>query len=147
MMKVSIACDHGAFSFKPLLLDFLKDRDVEVTDCGTHSGESCDYPDFASKALALLVEGKVERTILTCTNGIGMSMVANKTPGVRAALAYSEKTAATTRKHHDSNALCLGIDEFSEEQLLSFVSAWLDTDFEGGRHLRRINKFPGEMKK
>jgi len=141
-MKISLACDHGAFGFKSVLQDYLVSRGDVVRDCGTFSKESCDYPDFAMKALALLVSGEVDRTILSCTNGIGMSMVANKTRGVRAALVYSEKTAATTRKHHDSNALCLGTDEFSEEQLLSFVGIWLDTEFEGGRHLRRINKFP-----
>jgi ribose 5-phosphate isomerase B len=141
-MKVSIACDHGAFSFKPALIKCLEENDIQVQDCGTHSDESCDYPDFAKKALDLLVKGEVDRAILTCTNGIGMSIVANKTSGVRAALAYSEKTAETTRRHHDSNALCLGTDEFSEQQLISFIRVWLKTDFEEGRHLRRINKFP-----
>jgi ribose 5-phosphate isomerase B len=143
-MKVSIACDHGAYDFKPALVEFLESRGIEVSDCGTDSKESCDYPDYAEKALDLLVNNKVDRAILTCTNGIGMSMVANKTQGVRAALAYSVKTAETTRRHHDSNTLCLGTDEFNEEQLLSFVAAWLDSDFEGGRHLRRISKFPRE---
>jgi ribose 5-phosphate isomerase B len=141
-MKIAIACDHGAFTFKGALLEFLERMGHDVVDFGTHSVESCDYPDYGLPALRATAAGECDRVILTCTNGLGMSMLANKVDGIRAALVYNNRTAETTRKHHDSNCLCLGAAEFSESALLGFVELWLKTDFEGGRHLRRINKFP-----
>ena len=141
-MKIALGCDHGAIYFKPVLKDYLKSKGHELLDFGTDSTESCDYPDFGIPAALSVQKGESERAILSCTNGIGMSMAANKLSGIRAALVYSAKTAATTRKHHDSNVLCLGAQEFSNEELLSFVEAWLTTEFEGGRHQRRVDKYP-----
>lgn len=141
-MKIAIACDHGAFTFKSALESFLERMGHEVSFFGTHSLDSCDYPDYAIPALKSLTDGEVDRVILACTNGIGMSMVANKTPGVRAAMVYNKRTAEMTRMHHDSNCLCLGAAEFTEQALLEFVEIWLNTAFEGGRHQRRIDKFP-----
>jgi ribose 5-phosphate isomerase B len=141
-MKVAIACDHGAFVLKSDLSDFLERMGHEVVDFGTHGSESCDYPDFGLPAVGAVVSGDCDRAILSCTNGIGMSMLANKTEGIRAALVYSKRCAEMTRKHHDSNCLCLGAGEFSTSSLLDFVEIWMNTEFEGGRHLRRINKFP-----
>lgn len=143
-MKVAIAFDHGAVHFKESLVSYLKRMGHQVDDYGTDSDASCDYPDFGVPAAESVQGGTNDRAILSCTNGIGMSMAANKLKGVRAALVYNERTAETTRKHHDSNVLCLGAKEFNDDNLIKFVNKWLTTEFEGGRHLRRIQKYPGE---
>ena len=142
-MKIAVGSDHAGFAFKEKLAVELRRLGHEVADFGTDGEESCDYPDFAIPAAKSVAAGETDRAILPCTNGIGMAMVAIRIPGVRAALVYSELTAATTRQHHDSNVLCLGAHEFPAEDLLKWVAIWLDTDFESGRHARRIAKFPG----
>ena len=139
-MQIAVASDHGGFAFKQTLGKFLKELGHDVEDFGCGSEESCDYPDFGIPAAESVAVGKNERAILVCTNGIGMCMLANKIKGIRAALAYSEKTAEKTRQHHNSNVLCLGAQEFPFDELKSFVRIWLETDFDGGRHERRINK-------
>jgi len=139
-MKIAIAGDHAAYEFKTRLRDELVRLGYEVEDHGTDSSESCDYPDYGIPAARSVASGDVDRAILMCTNGIGMSMLANRIPGVRAALVYSETSAVATRAHHDSNVLCLGAGEFPPEDLLKFVTTWLATEFEGGRHERRIGK-------
>ena len=141
-MKIAVASDHAGWAFKQRLVQELERLGHEVQDFGTDSEESCDYPDFGIPAVKSVVEGDADRAILQCTNGIGMAMLANRVPGARGALVYSERTAAMTRQHHDSNVLCLGAHEFSAEDLLKWVAIWLDTPFEGGRHARRIGKFP-----
>jgi len=141
-VKVALACDHGAIDFKPVLIEFLKSKGHEIVDFGTDSSESCDYPDFGVPAASAVQSGECERAILSCTNGIGMSMAANKMKNIRAALVYSTRTAETTRKHHNSNVLCLGAQEFGHQDLLSMVEAWMITEFEGGRHQRRVDKYP-----
>ena len=140
-MKIAIAADHGGVAYKEHLKASLLKQGYEIKDFGTESTESCDYPDFGIPAAEAVVKKEVERSILICTNGIGMSMLANKVDGVRAALVYSESSAEKTRLHHDSNVLCLGAGEFGDDKLDRFVELWLTTGFEGGRHLRRINKF------
>ena len=142
-MRIVLAADHAGFRFKRELAQELQRLGHEVIDCGTDSDESCDYPDFAIPAVRSVADGRTERAILTCTNGIGMAMVANRVPGIRGALVYNERTAAMTRAHHDSNVLCLGAGEFPSADLLKWVRIWLDTSFDGGRHARRISKFPG----
>jgi ribose 5-phosphate isomerase B len=139
-MRIAVAADHAGFAFKRRLVDELQGLGHEVVDFGTNSSQSCDYPDHGIPAARSVAQGQNHRAILVCNNGIGMSMVANKIPGVRGAMVYSEKTAAATRGHHDSNVLCLGAQQFSEEDLLRFVQVWLDTEFEGGRHARRVKK-------
>ncbi len=139
-MRIAVAADHAGFEFKTRLIEELRTLGHEVADEGTDSPESCDYPDYAIPAARSVSEGKSDRAILVCSNGIGMGMVANRIPGVRAAVVYSERTAEMTRGHHDSNVLCLGGQQFPEEDLLKFVRVWLDTDFEGGRHARRMKK-------
>lgn len=141
-MKISVACDHGSFDFNGELKAWLEKQGHEVIDCGTTNKESCDYPDFGFLACKKVQGNESERAILSCTNGIGMSMVANKCSGIRAALVYNERTAQRTREHHNSNVLCLGAQEFSTEELLKMVEVWLATEFEGGRHERRVSKFP-----
>jgi ribose 5-phosphate isomerase B len=112
----------------------------EVVDFGAQSSESSDYPDYAIPAARSVAEGKADRAILVCGNGIGMGMTANRIPGVRAAVVYSDTSAAETRQHHDSNALCLGAREFPAEKLVEWVRIWLATPFAGGRHERRVGK-------
>ena len=139
-MKIALAADHVGYPFKQRLCEELKRLGHEVVDLGTDSTESCDYPDYGIPAARSVADGEADRAILICTNGIGMSMLANRIPGVRAALVYSETSAAATRAHHDSNVLCLGGGEFPAEDLLKFTTTWLETGFEGGRHERRIGK-------
>lgn len=139
-MKIAVASDHAGFKFKLELLELLKKLCHEIQDYGCDTTESCDYPDFGIPAARSVTQGKNDRAILICTNGIGMCMLANKIPGIRAALVYNRKTAEITRKHHDSNVLCLGAQEFPFSELKEFVRIWLSTAFEGGRHMRRISK-------
>ena len=140
-MRIAVASDHAGYEFKCELRRELERLGHEVEDFGTDSSESCDYPDFGSPAAQSAAKGETDRAILACTNGIGMSMLANRIPGVRAALVYSERTAAMTRNHHDSNVLCIGAGEFPSEDLLKWVRIWLGEEFEGGRHARRLEKF------
>ena len=146
-MRVALAADHAGFEFKQRLVRELEKLGHEVTDYGTGSTESVDYPDYAIPAARSVAEGKAERAILVCTNGIGMAMTANRIPGVRAALVYNARSAAMTRQHHDSNALCLGAGEFPADELVKWVRLWLSTPFDGGRHQRRVGKFEALEKK
>jgi len=139
-MKIALASDHAGYNFKEELKKRLEKDGEKVKDFGCHSSESCDYPDFGIPATQSVARGENERAILICTNGIGMSMLANKIPGIKAALVYNKKVAEITRKHHNPNVLCLGAQEFEWQDLFSFVKIWLTTDFEGGRHERRIKK-------
>ena len=140
-MKIALAADHGGYAVKRRLEEELRKLGHEIADFGTDGTESCDYPDFGIPAARSVAQGENERAILVCTNGIGMGMLANRIPGARAAVVYSDTTAERTRQHHDSNVLCLGAGEFPEEQLLRWARTWLDTKFEGGRHERRVKKF------
>jgi len=146
-MKIALAADHAGFEFKQRLVRELEGLGHAVTDLGTDGTASCDYPDFAIPAAQAVAEGKADRAILVCHNGIGMAMTANRIPGVRAALIYSARTAAMTRGHHDSNALCLGAGEFPADDLWAWTKIWLETPFEAGRHARRVGKFQALEKK
>ena len=140
-MKIGIAADHGGFELKNRLTAKLRGQGYEVTDYGPRVFDKADdYPDFGAPAARGVATGEVERAILICNNGIGMGMLANKIPGVKAAVVYSESSARDTREHHDSNVLCLGGQEFPPEQLEKFVDIWLGAGFAGGRHARRIGK-------
>ncbi|MCH2207153.1 MAG: RpiB/LacA/LacB family sugar-phosphate isomerase [Lentisphaerales bacterium] len=139
-MKIAIACDHAAYDFKEALIKRLELEGHEVTDHGCSGSESCDYPDFGIPAADAVSNGSADRALLICNNGIGMSILANKIKGVVAALVYSEETARMTRRHHNSNVLCLGAQQFSEAELNKFIDAWMAEEFEGGRHARRIGK-------
>ena len=139
-MKLAIASDHAGYQFKERLIPFLKSLGHEVQDFGCYSQESCDYPDYAIPAARSVIDRTNERAILICSNGIGMCIVANKIQGIIAALVYSIQTAETTRKHHNSNVICLGAKELPHAELMKMVEVWLVTDFEGGRHERRMKK-------
>lgn len=139
-MKIALASDHGGFEFKVRLKQWLKDKNIECQDFGTNSKKSCDYPDFGIPAAESVANKKNEYAILICNNGIGMSILANKIKYIKAAVVYNEETAKQTREHHDSNVLCLGGQEFDKDTLLRFVKIWLESDFKGERHKRRISK-------
>ena len=139
-MNVVIGCDHRGYPLKEKLKKFLNDRKVDVLDVGTSSTDSVDYPDFGSAAAEKVSTGEYERGIVICGSGIGMSMVANKLPRVRAALCHDEYTAKMSRLHNDSNILSLGADVIDEILAKKIVETWLDTAFEGGRHRRRVDK-------
>lgn len=142
-MKIVIGCDHAARELKNMIKVCVMVKGHVVEDFGTDSTDSVDYPDFG-KAVALSVsEGKADRGILICGTGIGMSIVANKFQGIRAALCYDLFTVRMSRLHNDSNILVLGSRTTGKELALSIVRTWLDTEFEGGRHQMRLNKIAG----
>ncbi len=139
-MKIVVASDHGGFDFKSKLITWLENNKIEVIDFGTESKESCDYPDYGIPASRCVAKGEVDLGILICNNGIGMSMLANKITGIKAAVVYSESSARATKEHHNSNMICLGGQEFTDSELINFVSIWLESNFQDGRHTRRISK-------
>lgn len=139
-MKLIIGCDHAAYSAKEELLDFLRQNKIEFQDIGTYSNERCDYPDFA-KAVAKKVLREKLPGLLLCGSGIGVSIVANRFKGVRAALCRSEEEAKLSRQHNDANILCLGGRLSSKVEIEEMVKIFLKMEFEGGRHLDRLKKF------
>lgn len=139
-MKVAIGSDHGGFNYKEKIKMVLTSQGVEVIDVGTNSIDSCDYPVYAKKVAGMVSSGDVERGILICGTGIGMSIVANKFNGVRAALCSDLFSAKATREHNDSNILCMGERVLDEELMLKIVGVWLNTPFSNDeRHKRRIS--------
>ena len=139
-MKVALSSDHRGYKLKGSLKKFLEERKMEFLDVGTFSADSVDYPDFAMLAAEKVSRGDYDRGILICGSGIGMCIVANKFPGVRAAVCHDVSAAEMSRKHNDSNMLGLGADVLNEELARKILHVWLETKFEGGRHLRRIQK-------
>ena len=140
-MKIAVASDHAGFLFKKILKKYLEEEGFTVNDFGCKSEESCDYPDFGIPAAKSVAQEENERAILVCGSGIGMSMLANKIKGIRAALIGSEELAKETREHHNSNVLCLGARKLPEKNLLKIVDVWLKTKFkEEERHVIRIAK-------
>lgn len=139
-MKISIACDHGAFELKERLKAHLLEQGHQVADCGTNSAQSCDYPDFGIAAARLVADGSCERGVVLCTTGIGMSMAANKVKGVRCALCHEPLSAEMTRRHNDANVLAMGAGVTGGNLAERILDVFLSTGFEGGRHQRRIDK-------
>ena len=140
-MKIAVACDHGAFDLKQKVVSHLKSEGYEVEDFGTHSKDSCDYPDFAVKAARAVASGACERGILVCTTGIGISITANKVNGIRCALLSDLLSAELTRLHNNTNMMALGAGIVGENLALEIVDIWLSTPFSGEpRHQRRIDK-------
>jgi ribose 5-phosphate isomerase B len=138
--KIVIASDHAGFDFKASLKDQLTGQGYEVIDLGTHGPESVDYPDFAAALAGAIREGEAERGVLICGTGIGMCIAANKFTGVRAAPCHDDITAEMSRRHNDLNVLCLSADLLGEKLIDRMVEIWLNTEFEGGRHARRVEK-------
>ena len=139
-MKVTIASDHRGFQAKERMKAYLAELGHETADFGTDSTKSCDYPDFAYPAVKAVAEGEAERGILFCGTGIGMSIAANKVRGVRGALCYDEVSVDMARRHNDAKILCLPADLLAEKQMTKIIRIFLEAPFDGGRHLRRVNK-------
>ena len=138
-MKIAIACDHGALELKNTLVAHLTKKGFEVTDFGTHTLDSCDYPDFASQAAYAVADGSCDKGIVLCTTGIGVSIVANKVKGIRCALLSDVMSARLTREHNDTNMMAMGAGVVGTLLAEHIVDTFLNTEFEGGRHERRVN--------
>lgn len=140
-MKVAVGCDHGALALKNKVVTHLQERGFDVTDVGTYTLDSCDYPDYAAKAANLVAAGQCDRGIVLCTTGIGVSIAANKVKGIRCALLGDLMSARLTRQHNDTNMMAIGAAVTGEGLALEIVDTWLDTEFSHGeRHQRRIDK-------
>ena len=137
-MKISIGSDHGGFALKEKVREHLESLGHEVLDCGCFSTESCDYPDFGRAAAEAVARGTCERGIVICTTGIGISIAANKVKGIRCALCTDPLMAEMTRRHNDANMLALGAGIVGPNLAERIVETFLTTDFEGGRHARRV---------
>lgn len=138
-MKIAIGCDHRGLELKQSVIKLLTSAGHGYQDFGCHTTDSVDYPDYARSVAEAVAKGDFDRGILICGTGIGMSMAANKVRGIRAALSYNVLTAQRARQHNDANVLCLGEDT-DTKQLPDIINAFLTTDFEGGRHQRRVDK-------
>lgn len=144
IQKIVIAADHGGFDLKEDIKTFtFKNQNIEWIDLGTHSTESVDYPEYGNKAALALKDGEAEKAIIICGSGIGISIAANRHPHVRAALCTNAEMAKLSRQHNDANILALGARIISKDIALECVQAFLETEFEGGRHERRVNKLGG----
>ncbi|MFH0780788.1 MAG: ribose 5-phosphate isomerase B [Pseudomonadota bacterium] len=140
-MKIVIAADHGGFELKELVKSTLVTTGDQVVDVGCYSKDSVDYPDFAEKAIALILKDECQMGILICGTGIGMSIAANRHRSIRAANCSNVYMAKMSREHNNANVLCLGARVLEADRAVEMVRVWLDTAFCGGRHQRRIAKF------
>ena len=146
-MKISIACDHGGLNLKKAVIKYLVDNGYEYVDYGTNTTDSCDYPDFALPAAEAVANKECDFGIVICSTGIGVSIVANKVPGVRCAHCHDSYCATYTRLHNNSNVLAMGEKVVGVGVALEIVEKFLTTAFEGGRHERRVNKIAEIEKK
>ncbi|MGM9608470.1 MAG: ribose 5-phosphate isomerase B [Oscillospiraceae bacterium] len=137
---IALACDHGALTLKEHLKAYLEGKGIPCKDFGTFTAESCDYPDFVGPAAKAVAAGECEKGIVLCTTGIGASMAANKVKGIRCALCHEAWSAEMTRRHNDANMLSIGAGVTGPNLAERIVDAFLNTEFEGGRHQRRIDK-------
>ena len=140
-MKIAIACDHGALALKNKMVAHLESKGYEVVDFGTHTLDSCDYPDFAAPAAKAVAAGACEKGVVLCTTGIGVSITANKVDGIRCALLSDVMSARMTREHNDTNMMAIGAGVVGEMLALEILDTWLGTEFSHNeRHQRRIDK-------
>ena len=139
-MKIALAADHAGFEEKEKLKSELDSLGVEYTDMGTDSNASVDYPDYARKVAEAVAKGDFERGILLCGSGAGMAIAANKVPGIRSAVAWNEEIARLSREHNNTNVLALAARFTADYEIKNIVKAWLDAEFDAGRHERRIEK-------
>ena len=145
-MRIAVGSDHAGYEdpqpyYKPAIMEHLRTRGHEVIDCGTNGPDSVDYPDFANNVAQTILSGKADRGVLLCGTGIGISITANRHPGIRAAVCANEDMARLSRDHNDANVIALGRRILTLEQCLRLIDIWLDTPFSGGeRHQRRVSK-------
>ncbi len=136
---IALGCDHGGFELKNAIIEHLKERNIDFIDLGTHNGEAVDYPEIAVKVCEKITNGDCRLGILCCGTGIGMSLAANKIKGIRAAACSDTFSAEFTRRHNDANILCLGGRVIGAGIALKMTDLFIDTEFEGGRHKRRVD--------
>lgn len=139
-MRIAIGSDHRGYETKRRLLPILQKLGHEISDLGTDGSASVDYPDFAFQVAQAVSEGRVDRGVLICGTSIGMCIAANKVKGVRAAPCHDSITAEMSRRHNNANVLCLSADLLGDELIARMIRIWLETEFEGGRHARRVDK-------
>ena len=139
-MKIALGCDHGGYALKCDIIKLLEKLGHEVVDFGCHSTESCDYPDFGEAAARAVASGQCDRGIVICTTGIGISIAANKVKGIRCAHCADSLEAEMTRRHNDANMMAIGAGFTGKNLAERMVEVFLTTEFEGGRHARRVNK-------
>ena len=139
-MKIAIGCDHGALSLKNAVVAHLQEKGYEVKDFGTHTLDSCDDPDYAAYAAKAVASGECDKGIVLCTTGIGVSIAANKVKGIRCALLSDVMSARMTREHNDTNVMAIGAGFTGKNMAERMVEVFLSTEFEGGRHGRRVDK-------
>ena len=139
-MKIAVACDHGGLNLKAALLRYLAEKGYEYHDFGTYTKDSCDYPEYGMKAAEAVASGEYDRGIVICSTGIGISIAANKVPGIRCAHCHDTYCAKYTRLHNNANMLAFGEKCLGEGMMLEIVELFLTTEFEGGRHQRRVDK-------
>lgn len=142
MQRLAIASDHAGFQLKEKLKQYLEEKEYEIVDFGTYSEESCDYPDFAHPAALAVESGKCDLGIAMCGSGNGIQMTLNKHQGIRAALCWLPELAELARQHNDANFLVLPARFISADEAKKIVDAYLSASFEGGRHIKRVNKIP-----
>lgn len=139
-MKIGIGSDHGGFELKEQIKAYFESEDIEYVDYGTNSTDSVDYPDYGKRIGEAIVNGEVDKGIVICGTGIGISLAANKVKGIRCALCGDTYSARMSRQHNNANALALGGRVIGRDLAIEIVSVWLKSEFEGGRHERRVNK-------
>ena len=139
-MRIAVGADHAGFALKTAIAGALRGQGHQVLDCGASGPDSVDYPDYALPVASAVSRGEADRGILVCFTGIGMSIAANKVPGIRAAVAFNADAVRLTRAHNDANVLALGARYTDPAAALEYISAFLDTPFEAGRHARRVGK-------
>ena len=143
-MKIAIASDHGGFDLKAQLMSYYQKKGLALQDMGTYSSDSCDYPDIAEKLCQAILAKEYEMGILVCGTGIGISIAANRYKGIRAAVLYSDDVARLSREHNNANIAVFGGRTMAQEDVCRRMDIFLNTEFEGGRHQRRINKLDRE---
>ncbi len=137
-MKIAIGCDHAAFAMKEEIRDYLTEQGHEVTDCGTYSPERCDYPVYGERVARVVKAGEAERGVLICGTGVGISLAANKVPGIRAAVCSEPFTARLSREHNNAQIIAFGARVVGIGMAKMIVDAFLSAEFEGGRHADRV---------
>lgn len=142
-MKIAVASDHGGFALKEEIKKYLISAGIEVIDLGTDSEESVDYPIYGKNCAEAVMSGKAEKGVVCCGTGIGISIAANKVKGIRCALCTDPQMAEMTKKHNDANMLALGGRTVTPDNAIEILKAWLNAEFEGGRHSRRIDMLNG----
>ena len=139
-MKIVIASDHAGYDYKEEIKKHLIEKGHSVEDCGTNSEESCDYPIFAQKAAKKVASGEAQYGILVCSSGEGIAIAANKVKGIRAGIAYNDDVARLMRQHNNANMISFGANFMKLKHVLKRIDIFLETEFEGGRHERRVNE-------